>query len=186
MLHLVRSISSWRKSKRVAARRCLKPLTRVIALVAALMLLPAAPAIAQSAIENSLRFEAQGAALLLEHYQIERTMLAPDPDRLTVFLSTQPGSPLSLDEVTLWLDGRPLVRHRYTAAELSRLADGAVQPLYIGALASGDHQLKLEARTRLGKLAPMNVFSFAKSGQPRYIELRITGDGVRQIKAAAW
>lgn len=158
----------------------------VIGLVALLVPPTTAPVHAQSAIENSLRFEAQGVALLIEHYQVEQAMLAPDPDRLTVFLSTPPGSPFSLDEVTLLLDGHPLVRHRYTVAELSRLADGAVQPLYVGALSCGEHQLKLEARTRLGKVAPMTVFSFSKQARPSHIEFQISGDGVRQIKAAAW
>ena len=141
---------------------------------------------AETAIEESLRLEAQGAALLLEHYQVEQIMLAPDPDRLTVFLTIPPGSPIQLEEAVLFLDDKAVHKHRYTANELALLDDGAVQPLFIGQQAIGEHLLRIELRTKLGKVQPMGNYSFSKQASPRFIELQIVGTVGRQIKVAAW
>lgn len=157
-----------------------------LALICGLACLPAENSGAQSLVEESLRLEAQGTALLLEHYEAEITMLAPDPDRLTVFLTLLPGAPSGLDEATLLLDGKPVARHRYTDAELARLAAGATQPLFVGQLPRGDHQLRIELRTKQGRIPPMSNFSFSKNFNPCFVELQISGDAARQISATSW
>lgn len=152
----------------------------------AFLLFCAMPACAQSTIEKSLRLEARGEALLLDHYRVEQALVVPDPQRLTVFLTQQPGPHLMLEEATLLLDGKPVARHRYTPADLDKLGDGATQPLFVGQIPAGEHSLRLELRARAGKIQPMSNFSFTKSLGPKYVELRIGNEAARQIKASAW
>ena len=139
-----------------------------------------------SPLDDALRLEARGNRLLLEHYRIEQALLSPDPDRLTVFLSLPPGPPVVLDEAVLHLDGRIVARHRYTPNDLSRLADGGVQPLYVGSIPPGAHQIRLELKTRQGKVQPAGVHVFSKTQQPGFVEFQIAGDAGRPVRVASW
>lgn len=139
-----------------------------------------------SPMDDALRVEARGNRLLLEHYRIEQALLSPDPDRLTVFLSVPPGPPLVLDEAVVHLDGRVIARHRYTPNDLSRLADGGVQPLYVGSITPGSHQIRLEVKTRQGKVQPLGAHAFAKTQRPGFVEFQIAGEAGRPIRVSAW
>lgn len=150
--------------------------------------LAAAPADAQTpgTIERSLRLEAAGAALLLDHHATESVLLTPDVRRLAVFLTVEAGGPLLLDEAVLWLDGKVVTRHRYHDEDAARLLAGAAQPLLVGAVGEGEHGLRLEIKARQGKLATMSEFRFLKGPAPRFVELRLTAGATRQVRANAW
>ena len=139
-----------------------------------------------SPMDDALRAEARGNQLLLEHFRIEQALLSPDPDRLTVFLSLPPGPPVVLDEASVHLDGRVVVRHRYSANDLARLADGGVQPLYVGSIAPGTHQIRLEVKTRQGKVQALGAHTFAKTQQPGFVEFQIAGEAGRPIRVSSW
>lgn len=165
------------KPGRVAAfRRCLAAIAGAACSVA----------LAGDAADDALRLEARGLALLHEHYRFERELASGDAGRLAVFVSVPPGGGFALDEVALVVDGQVLLRHRYSADELARLAAGAVQPLYAGPLAPGEHSVRLEAKARQGRVAPMSPLNIVKRERPGFVEFRIVGDAQRQIRAQAW
>lgn len=139
-----------------------------------------------SPMDEALRVEARGNQLLLEHYRIEQALLAPDADRLTVFLSLPPGPPVVLEEASLHLDGRVIVRHRYSANDLARLADGGVQPLYVGSIPPGNHQIRLEVKTRQGKVQALGAHTFVKTQQPGFVEFQIAGEAGRPVRVSSW
>lgn len=136
--------------------------------------------------DDALRLEARGLALLHEHYRFERELASADAGRLNVFVSVPAGGAFALDEVALVIDGQVVVRHRYAAGDLARLAAGAVQPLYAGPLAPGEHSVRLEAKARHGRVAPMTPFTVVKRERPGFIEFRVVGEAQRQIRAQAW
>lgn len=139
-----------------------------------------------STIERSLRLEAEGDALLLQHHAAEKALTAPDQRRLSVFLSAEAGAPLLLEEAQLWLDGKVVARHRHQDSESARLLGGAVQALYLGAIDEGEHGLRVEIKTRQGKVAAMSEFRFLKGASPRFVELRLGAGPTRSIRASAW
>lgn len=147
---------------------------------------PATADPATDALDAALRLESRGIALLVEQHQFEHALLAQDPERLSVFVSVTPAASAGLEEAVLHLDGKPVARHRYAPAELARLADGAVQPLYVGSVATGEHTVRLELRVRQGKVLAMPAFRFVKRAAPRVVELEIAGDATRQVRASSW
>jgi hypothetical protein len=138
------------------------------------------------ALDAALRLESRGLVLLVEQQQFERSLLSQDPERVVVFVTAAPGAQAGLEEATLHLDGKVVARHRYAPNDLSRLADGGAQPLFVGSIEPGEHALRLELRLKQGKAQPMPVFRFVKRGGPRVVELEIAGEAVRQVRAASW
>ena len=138
------------------------------------------------ALDAALRLESRGLALLVEQQQFERSLLTQDPERLIVFVTAAPGAQTGLDEATLYLDGKVVVRHRYAPNDLARFSEGGAQALYVGSVVPGEHTLRLELRLKQGKTQPMPVFRFVKRGGPRVVELEIAGDATRQVRAASW
>lgn len=143
-------------------------------------------ALAGEPADDALRLEARGLALLHEHYLFERDLASAGSGRLTVFVAAPPGGAFALDEVALLVDGQVVARHRYAAGDLARLAAGAVQPLYAGPLAAGEHSVRLEAKARQGRVAAMVPLTVVKRERPAYVEFRIVGEAQRQIRAQAW
>lgn len=138
------------------------------------------------ALDAALRLESRGLALLDEQQQFERSLLTQDPERVVVFVTAAPGAQAGLEEATLHLDGKVVARHRYAPNDLSRLAEGGAQPLFVGSVVPGEHALRLDLRFKQGKPQPMPVFRFTTRGGPRVVELEIAGDSIRQVRAASW
>jgi hypothetical protein len=147
---------------------------------------PAGPDRGAEVADHALQLEAKGLALLRAQYAFEHDLLAARPDRLSVFLSLPAGGAVTLDEVAVLVDGQPVVRHRYAPGDLSRLAAGAIQPLYAGPLAAGEHSIRLEVKTRQGKVLPMQALPFSKGERPRVVEFQLAGETTRQIRVNTW
>ena len=106
----------------------------------------------------------------------------PANRRLTVFISVEPGLPLTLESVQLQLapDGASLARRSYTDAENDALQKGGAQRLYTGTLSSGKHVMEAVVETR-GKDGAKRLLtgkaSFRSGGGPNTLEIELAGRG---------
>jgi hypothetical protein len=104
----------------------------------------------------------------------------PASRRLSIFLSIEPGLPLTLESVQLQLspDGASLARHSYSDEENEALQKGGAQRLYTGALSSGRHALEavVDARGPDGtKHRLSGKVSFKSGSQPNTLEIELAG-----------
>lgn len=83
-------------------------------------------------------------------FALEQELLYPADSRLSVFLTLASRDALDLDAIELFVDGKPVVSHLYSAQEQGALEEGGVQQLFKGNLANGEHNLKVVITARAG------------------------------------
>lgn len=137
-------------------------------------------------IERSRALETEAFGLLLEHFNFEEALLAPDNDRLTVFVSVPHGGRMVLDQVTLHFDGKPVVTHRYGVDELTRFLSEATQQIYMTRIPQGAHSLRLDIRVVQGNVRQMKTYNFNKGKSAKFIDLQIAGEPVREVAVSEW
>ncbi|MEJ2142510.1 MAG: AraC family transcriptional regulator [Gammaproteobacteria bacterium] len=72
---------------------------------------------------------------------LEEDLLFPANTQFSVFLSMDIGEYFSLDSVQIKIDDKIVANHLYTTREAEALKRGGVQRLYLGNLASGEHEI---------------------------------------------
>lgn len=72
---------------------------------------------------------------------LEEELLYPSSTQVVVFLSLDVGTWFSLDAVKLKIDDQLVASELYTERQLSALARGGIQRLYLGNLKSGSHEI---------------------------------------------
>lgn len=87
------------------------------------------------------QLKAEVASLSQSLFELEESILHPADTQFAVYLSLADAQAFVLDSVELAVDGRPAVSHLYTDRERQALAQGGLQRLYLGNLASGEHTL---------------------------------------------
>lgn len=130
--------------------------------------------------------EAAGLADLSAFYRFEDGLLAEDNDRVLIFLSMPHGARMIMDELTVLIDGKPVLRHPYSVGELMLLQGRATQLLHVTRLPRGEHTLKVDIKVMQGRVSPMQPYTFTKERTSRYLEILLTGAPVRQIEVAEW
>lgn len=158
---------------------------------AALLLLGLWSAVAQgedsgTLLERSRAVETGSAALLLEHYRFEESLLSPDNDRLTVFVTMPHGARVLLADATLTLNGKQVLRHYYSVDELQLLRDRNAQLLFVTRLPPGEHSIKFDVRAMQGRIVPMKPYTFVKGKNAKFVEFQIAGYEVREVFAVDW
>lgn len=123
---------------------------------------------------------------------LEEDLLFPANTQFSVFLSMDAGQLFALDSVQLKINDVVLANHLYTERELSALRRGGVQRLYIGNLASGEHEI---IAIFIGK-GPNNrdyrrgeTVKIEKASDPLFVELQIIDDPVKEqpvFKTRVW
>lgn len=164
---------------------------KVFQLLAATLIsaVPAADASADDSIAllDRLRgLEAESVSLLAEHLSFEEGLLAPDNDRMTVFLSLPYGARVILRSATLYLDGKAVLRHVFTLDDLELLRDRATKIFYVTRILPGEHSLKLDVQVIQGEVRPMEVYGFTKGNNAKFVHLQIGGAYVRQVVTSDW
>jgi hypothetical protein len=110
---------------------------------------------------------------------LEEELLFPASTQLAVFVSVDVGTLFDLDSVQLKLDDSVVTNYLYTERELKALHRGGVQRLYLGNLKTGKHEL-VAVFTGKGPhgrdYRRGTTLTFAKSTDPKYIELQIRDD----------
>ena len=114
---------------------------------------------------------------------LEEDLLFPANTQFSVFLSMDAGQLFTLDSVQLKIDDKVVANHLYTEREIMALRRGGVQRLYLGNLASGEHEL-VAFFTGQG---PSNrdyrrgtTVKIEKSTDPQYVELKISDNATKE------
>ena len=74
-------------------------------------------------------------------YILEEELLFPSNTQIAVFVSVDVGEFFDLDSVQVKLDDKIVANYLYTKREVEALHRGGVQQLYLGNIASGEHEL---------------------------------------------
>ncbi|MEM8844793.1 MAG: AraC family transcriptional regulator [Pseudomonadota bacterium] len=74
-------------------------------------------------------------------YILEEELLFPANTQMAVFISVDVGDFFDLDSVQLKIDDKEVANYLYTKREVEALHRGGVQQLYLGNVASGEHEL---------------------------------------------
>jgi hypothetical protein len=121
--------------------------------------------------------------------RLEEKLLYPSGTQVAIFVSVAKGDQMRLDAVRLQIDGQLVAHHIYSAKELEALRKGGVQRIYVGNVATGDHQLevlvdgKLESGadfTRTGR------FTVRKDVKPKLVGLTLAGSASNPVTVGEW
>ena len=114
---------------------------------------------------------------------LEEDLLFPANTQFSVFLSMDAGQLFNLDSVQLKIDDKIVANHLYTERELEALRRGGVQRLYVGNLASGEHEL-IAFFTGQGPskrdYRRGTTVKIEKSTDPQYVELKISDNATKE------
>ncbi len=110
--------------------------------------------------------------------RLEEKLLYPSGTQVAIFIALAKGDQMRLDAVRLQIDGQLVAHHIYSSKELEALRKGGVQRIYVGNVATGDHQLDVLA---IGKLkggadfSRTERFAFRKEVKPKLVGLTLAG-----------
>jgi len=107
--------------------------------------------------------------------RLEEELLFPST-QLSLFLSLDVGTNITLNDVDISLDNQHIVYHFYTDTEYSSLQRGSIQRIYTGNLISGEHELRVTI-TGFGpngdEYLKRERYLFNKYADKKFVELRI-------------
>jgi len=121
--------------------------------------------------------------------RLEEKLLYPSGTQVAIFVALAKGDQMRLDSVRLQIDGQLVTHHIYSAKELEALRKGGVQRIYVGNVATGDHQLEVVVD---GKLEDGKDFSrtehltFSKEVKPKLVGLTLAGSGNTPVTLGDW
>jgi hypothetical protein len=110
--------------------------------------------------------------------RLEEKLLYPSGTQVAIFIALAKGDQMRLDSVRLQIDGQLVAHHIYTSKELEALRKGGVQRIYVGNVASGDHQLDVLAVGKLkggADFSRTKRFAFRKEVKPKLVGLTMAG-----------
>ena len=110
--------------------------------------------------------------------RLEEKLLYPSGTQVAIFVALAEGDPMRLDSVRLRIDGQLVAHYIYSAKELEALRKGGVQRLYVGNVATGEHQLEVLVDGKLDGGADFNrteQFAFRKEVEPKLVGLTLAG-----------
>jgi hypothetical protein len=108
---------------------------------------------------------------------LEEKLLYPSGTQVAVFVALAKGDTMRLDAVRLQIDGQLVAHSIYSFKELEALRKGGVQRLYVGNVATGDHQIEVvvEGKRDNGTdFSRTEHVSFRKDVKPKLVELTLT------------
>jgi hypothetical protein len=117
-------------------------------------------------------------SIAAELNQLEEKLLYPSGTQVAIFVALAKGDELRLDAVRLQIDGQLVAHYIYSAKELEALRKGGVQRIYVGNVATGDHQLNVLVDGKLKAGADFSRtehFTFHKEVKPKLVELTMGG-----------
>ncbi len=114
---------------------------------------------------------------------LEEDLLFPANTQFSIFLSINAGSLFALDSVQLKIDNKNISNHLYTERELAALRRGGVQRLYIGNLATGEHEI-IAIFTGVGPQGRDyrrgKTLVIEKTSEPQFVEFVIKDDSSKE------
>jgi len=110
--------------------------------------------------------------------QLEEKLLYPSGTQVAVFVALAKDETMRLDAVRLKIDGQLAAHYIYSFKELEALRKGGVQRIYVGNVATGDHQLEVLVDGKLKSGADFSRtdrFAFRKEVKPKLVGLTLAG-----------
>ena len=110
--------------------------------------------------------------------QLEEKLLYPSGTQVAIFVALAKDDTLRLDAVRLKIDGQLAAHYIYSFKELEALRKGGVQRIYVGNVATGDHQLEVLVDGKLESGADFSrtqQFAFRKEVKPKLVGLTLAG-----------
>ncbi len=117
-------------------------------------------------------------SIAAELNQLEEKLLYPSGTQVAIFVALSKGDQTRLDAVRLQIDGQLAAHYIYSSKELEALRKGGVQRIYVGNVATGDHQLEVLVDGKLEDGADFSRtehFTFRKEVKPKLLELTMSG-----------
>lgn len=110
--------------------------------------------------------------------QLEEKLLYPSGTQVAIFVALAKGEQMRLDAVRLRIDGQLVTHYIYSFKELAALRKGGVQRIYVGNIATGDHELEVivDGKVEGGSdFSRTDRFTFRKEVKPKLVELTMAG-----------
>ncbi len=110
--------------------------------------------------------------------RLEEKLLYPSGTQVAIFIALTKGEQMRLDAVRLQIDGQLVAHHIYSFKELEALRKGGVQRIYVGNVATGDHQLEVLVDGKLeggADFSRTERFTFRKEVKPKLVGLTLSG-----------
>ena len=110
--------------------------------------------------------------------QLEEKLLYPSGTQVAIFIALAKGEPMRLDALRLKIDGQLAAHYIYSFKELEALRKGGVQRIYVGNVATGDHQLEVLVDGKLeggADFSRTQQFAFHKEVKPKLVGLTLAG-----------
>jgi hypothetical protein len=121
--------------------------------------------------------------------RLEEKLLYPSETQVAVFVALAKGDQMRLDAVRIQVDGHLVAHYIYSFKELDALRKGGVQRIYVGNVATGDHQLEVlvDGKTESGAdFSRTERFTFRKEVKPKLVGLTLAGSGNTPIALGEW
>jgi len=123
--------------------------------------------------------------------QLEEKLLYPSGTQVAIFVAMAKGDKMRLDAVRLQIDGQLVAHYIYSFKELEALRKGGVQRIYVGNVATGDHQLEVLVDGKLeggADFSRTERFAFRKDVKPKLVGLTLAGPdaGKTPITLGEW
>jgi hypothetical protein len=123
--------------------------------------------------------------------RLEEKLLYPSGTQVSIFISVARGDQMRLDAVRLQIDGQLIAHHIYSFKELEALRKGGVQRVYVGNVATGDHQLEVLVDGKLesgAEFSRTERFTFSKEVKPKLLGLTVAGPsaGNNPVTLGVW
>jgi hypothetical protein len=123
--------------------------------------------------------------------RITAELLYPSGTQVAVFVALAKDDTMRLDAVRLTIDGQLAAHYIYSFKELEALRKGGVQRIYVGNVATGDHQLEVLVDGKLkngSDFSRTDHFAFRKDVKPKLVGLTLAGpdSGSTPIVLGEW
>jgi hypothetical protein len=128
--------------------------------------------------EQIQEIKSDALSIAAELSQLEEKLLYPSGTQVAVFIALAKGDQMRLDAVRLQIDGQLVAHYIYSFKELEALRKGGVQRIYVGNVATGDHQLEVLVDGKLkggADFSRTKQFTFRKEVKPKLVELTLAG-----------
>ena len=122
--------------------------------------------------------------------RLEEKLLYPSGTQVAIFVSLAKGDSMRLDAVRLKIDGQLAAHSIYSLKELEALRKGGVQRIYVGNVATGDHQLEVLVDGKLeggADFSRTEHFAFRKEVKPKLLGLTLAAsNSSKPITLGEW
>ncbi len=123
--------------------------------------------------------------------RLEEKLLYPSGTQVAIFIALAKDDQMRLDAVRLQIDGLLAAHYIYSSKELEALRKGGVQRIYVGNVATGDHQLEVLVDGKLeggADFSRTERFAFRKEVKPKLVGLTLArpDSGTAPIALEEW